>query len=155
MPTVTQKLRDQIDLLETAAISSREQFQRVVKERDAAISQISILMNSEKAALSGAAAVEARYKGHIRKLFSIIYRQSLDSEHKAGWMARVREKENATQSASAPYEDDNIARLDLSLERERLAGATGDRAVGRIIDSMDTETLDAVLGRGADGFQPD
>lgn len=148
MPTITQKLRQEIDLLETAAINSRAQFQRVVKERDEAMANLATVMRSEKNAQDMLSTLATSHRNHIRKLFEIIFRLNLENARKSGYIERVREKDSPVQQADGPF--DTLAQIDAELERERLLGATTERGVGRIIDGMDQETLDAVLGRGAD-----
>lgn len=83
-------------------------------------------------------------RGHIRRLFNSIFHLNLELARKAGYIDRVRE-EDAGGPVVEPVEG-----VDVDTARDALAGARSEKMVASVIDGMDDDVLDQVLGRDLD-----
>jgi hypothetical protein len=94
------------------------------------------------------AAIEQSHRKQCRKLFSIIFDLQIELAHAQGYIIRVTDLDppEARSGVSAERTTDIDDMLSL---RDQLAGAETETMRDRILDSVDTETLDRVLGRGA------
>lgn len=103
--------------------------------------QLEMETNNRAAAL---AMVNSRDK-KIRSLFETILTLNIELGRKEGYISRVRERDNPY--GPEPTQEPNA---DPGLVRENLASAMGERAVASILDNIDLDMLDNVLGRPAD-----
>lgn len=88
-----------------------------------------------------------RQHAHIRRLFTSVFRLNLELARKGGYIDRVKE----TDAKGEPIIDPELGwPEEVNAEREKLAGARSETMVARVIDGMDTDVLDAVLGRDPD-----
>jgi len=100
----------------------------------------------QRAAISQA--LQDRIK-RIRDLFATIFNLHVEIGRKEGYIARVRERDNPSGPESTQGPDADPGAL-----RESLAQAVGESAVASILDSVDSDILDQVLGRSPDqGFE--
>lgn len=82
---------------------------------------------------------------HIRRLFNSIFHLNLELARKAGYIDRVKEMDSVHVGMPVVSEPDMGTIIDR--ERDNLANARSDRRVASVIDGMDSEVLDQVLGR--------
>lgn len=94
-----------------------------------------------------AEAVARMNAGKVRSMFAMIFKLELRVAHLGGYIARVEYDGHATTPIKEFGPDDLGS---VGYARDALMEARGEGQRDRIIESMDTDTLDAVLGRTGD-----
>lgn len=93
-----------------------------------------------------------QHQRHIRKLFRIILDLKLETARQEGYIERVTDLD-PPESHSGVTTDDPMDQDFGSIRiRDQILGAESENQRDRIIDSVDTETLDRALGAGDDRF---
>lgn len=138
------KLQRHLDAVLDTARNAASTLQAVRYERDQARKEAEDAGNSEK----NIRAQVALQRTHVRRLFASIFHLNLELARKNGYIDRVRETDE-DRSIAGPASDE-ISPEQVDAAREYLAGARSDKMVARVIDGMDTDVLDQVLGRTND-----
>lgn len=118
-------------------------------ERDQARQEIESLNQSGQIYGQAVLADSIRQRQHIRRLFNSIFILNLELARKAGYIDRVKETDENKVDLFEP-EPGHIWPEQVDAAREELAGARSERMVNRVIDGMDSDVLDQVLGRTDD-----
>lgn len=157
--TLKHQLGEALDTARNAASAA----QAARKQRDEAQAELAEIRETMKARIANlenqlgaeqrqraaiSQALQDRIK-RIRDLFATIFNLHVEIGRKDGYITRVRERDNPSgpESTQEPNADPGAL-------RESLARAVGESAVASILDSVDSDTLDQVLGRNPDqGFE--
>lgn len=138
------KLRRELDTMTDAARNAENVARAMRAERDQArIETESIhdqLRENDRNCLNMMSEI-GRGHQHVRRLFASIFHLNLELARKAGYIDRVKEMDaQSPESIIGPAEF-------IDRERDNLAGARSDKMVASVIDGMDPDILDQVLGR--------
>lgn len=126
---------DMIRNSNSALAQTRTERDKAREERDIAV-KVGVDMSAEI----------SRQRQHVRRLFNSIFHLNFDLARKVGYIDRVKECD-AQISPTAVTEP---ASFDIDRARDELSGARSDRMVSGVIDGMDPDILDQVLGRDPD-----
>jgi len=156
--TALEKARDRITTLEnqqrnlmTSLATERNSTDILRREAGEAQAKIDSLEGSHSRFAEAVHADAQRQRQHIRRLFNSIFHANLEIARKAGYIDRVREQDAITAGDVVEPTEGGI---NVDRARAHLADAANDRTVNSILDGMDPDVLDQVLGRG-DGVQTD
>lgn len=137
------KLRRELDQMTDVARNSENVIRVIRSERDTA--------RHERDEVSGKflrlEAMLLQQRQHVRRLFNSIFHVNLDLARKAGYIDRVKEMDSANGLSARVTEPMSDI---VDQERDNLYGARSERMVNSIIDGMDPDILDQVLGRNDD-----
>lgn len=140
--TAIQKLRDELAVQQEFNRNSTSSLAYVRGEREKA-------REERDQALQELIAVRAHLdnqRRHIRHLFESVYALNIQLSRRDGFIDRVRELDKAVVE---PVIEADIGGI-VDRERSNLYNASNERSVNRVLDGMDPEILDQVLGRRAD-----
>lgn len=125
-------------------------------ERDETKQEIASLKESSQKYAEAVLADSLRQRQHIRRLFNSIFILNLELARKGGYIDRVKETDSTNK---ADLTEPELGRMwpeqEIDAARGDLAGARSERMVARVIDGMDNEVLDQVLGREPDAMDYD
>ena len=141
-----QTLEDMNRNAQSALMGARSERDEARTQRDEARKQM--IENADNAAkFAEASNAEAqRQRQHIRRLFNSIFHLNIDLARKAGYIDRVKECDAKTEPTTVIEPD----MFNIDSARDDLARARSSNMVDKVIDGMDPEILDQVLGREPD-----
>lgn len=116
---------------------TRAERDKAREERDIAV-KVGVDMSAEI----------SRQRQHVRRLFNSIFHLNLDLARKVGYIDRVKETDSDIRTSVEPIMATDFP--DIDRERDALAGARSEKMVASVIDGMDSDVLDQVLGRDPD-----
>lgn len=146
------KLQRQIDEADANLRNANSSLAYVRTRRDEAVEQ----RDKATALTAHLDAVNTRHRQHIRRLFASIFTLNLELARKGGYIDRVKETESTNKVDITESELDRMwPEQEIAAARDDLAGARSERMVARVIDGMDSEVLDQVLGREPDAMDYD
>jgi hypothetical protein len=131
-------LENELLMSERIAEEIKGDWQKANDERGQAMAELADA-DERTARLRG---IVARGANIQRRLLRMVYAGDLKTANLEGYISHVRE---AAAVASGTRMAEDIGN-DVDYERDRLMNATG-RQFGKIIDDMDPDVLDVVLGR--------
>lgn len=150
-------LRGRINDLEAELlIKSREAEERehLIAGLDASIKSLTIQRDNAYASERRAAVLEAQINNgakKVRSLFGTVVKLQMESAQLKGYIDRVRELDRI----SATDVTEPVAGEDYLTARDALMNASRQSQIDRIIDSVDEQTLEAILGRTDDDSPSD
>lgn len=148
--TAMDKKNDEIESLTICLNDADVSMAAVAKQRDEARAE----RDETQKKLDGMTSYATSQRLHIRRLFASVFTLNLELARKGGYIDRVKETDANRVDITEP-EPGRIWPEQVDAAREDLAGARSERMVARVIDGMDTEVLDQVLGREPDAMDYD
>lgn len=144
--TVAQKLREELALSMDMNRNVIDALKVVRAERDLIRAEAEQLNSERTSMLATLDAVERRSQKKTQRLFQVIFDLHLKAAQHEGYIKRVTDLDGS-RSQTTKVIDEEAGDGDILRFREEIYGAESETQRDSILDSIDTETLDQVLGK--------
>jgi hypothetical protein len=144
--TVAQKLREELALSMDMNRNAIDALKVVRAERDILRTEAEKLKKDTATIFAALNTAELQSQKKTQRLFQVIFDLHLKAAQHEGYIKRVTDLDGS-RSQTTKVIDGEVGDGDVLRFREEIYGAESETQRDSILDSLDTETLDQVLGK--------